>query len=355
MKNSLVSIIVPTFNRAYCLRRAIDSALAQTHRRVEVLLVDDGSTDNTRELVAERYGSVGRVRYIHQPNQGVSAARNRALALAEGDYVAFLDSDDYWEPWKLELQVACLERFPALRMVWSDMKARNPAGAIAYPRYLRKMYGAYRWFTNGDLFAQSLPLTNIVPQLSAHVGTEHLRYGNIYSAMIMGSLVHTSTVLLRRTAAAENAGFNPEFRVGEDYDYHLRTCKLGPVGLVDLPTIEYQIDRPDRLTRAENHLTAALNFLHVIQRELAEAADRITLPKPMRNAVLAEAHAWVGYELLKHNRPSEARRHFWHALWHNPWHPGTMRQLALSCLPAHALDSIRQGYHRLKEAPQIPG
>ena len=78
-KSRLVSVILPTFNRAYCLPRAIDSVLAQSHQDFEIVLVDDGSTDNTRELVAQRYGHDPRIRYIHTENKGVSSARNTGL------------------------------------------------------------------------------------------------------------------------------------------------------------------------------------------------------------------------------------------------------------------------------------
>src|SRR6185436_10196720 len=112
MQAPLVSVVVPTYNRAYCLARTIDSALGQTHPSVEVIVVDDGSVDETAEMVAARYGSDARVRLIRQANAGVSAARNTGLRVARGDYVALLDSDDVWEPWKLELQVACMRARP---------------------------------------------------------------------------------------------------------------------------------------------------------------------------------------------------------------------------------------------------
>ena len=82
---SLVSVIVPTYNRAYCLCRALDSALAQTHRALEVIVIDDGSTDGTSALISERYGLDPRVRYIWQENTGVSRARNTGLDASRGD------------------------------------------------------------------------------------------------------------------------------------------------------------------------------------------------------------------------------------------------------------------------------
>src|SRR5438477_5016826 len=110
--SDLVTAIIPSFNRAHCIARAVDSALNQTHSPVEVVVVDDGSTDGTGDLMSRVYGSNARVRYVRQQNRGVSAARNVAIGLARGDYIAFLDSDDTWEPWKLQLQLGCLRSLP---------------------------------------------------------------------------------------------------------------------------------------------------------------------------------------------------------------------------------------------------
>src|SRR5436190_15605234 len=143
MAGSLVSIIVPTYNRAYCIEKTLDSALAQTHGDLEIVVVDDGSTDDTEALMARRYGAEPRVRYIRQANTGVTGARNHGLREARGDYIAFLDSDDLWLPWKLEAQLACLAAVPEAGMVWTDMDAMNTDGAVVAPRYLTTMYNAY--------------------------------------------------------------------------------------------------------------------------------------------------------------------------------------------------------------------
>jgi glycosyltransferase involved in cell wall biosynthesis len=104
-----VSIIIPTYNRAHFLPDAIESVFAQTYRNWELIVVDDGSTDNTKEVV-EKYGS--RVRYFYQENKGPGAARNLGIRQARGEYIAFLDSDDMWMPEKLERQVRLFEREP---------------------------------------------------------------------------------------------------------------------------------------------------------------------------------------------------------------------------------------------------
>ncbi len=101
MDSSLVSVVIPTYNRADCLAQTLSSVFAQTHREIEILLVDDGSTDGTRALVERCWSGDSRLRYIQQPNGGVSAARNRGMREARGAYIALLDSDDSWMPWKL--------------------------------------------------------------------------------------------------------------------------------------------------------------------------------------------------------------------------------------------------------------
>src|SRR5262245_55073016 len=128
MSRPLVSVVIPTFNRAYCLADAIDSVISQTYPNVEVVLIDDGSTDTTPALIEERYGRDERVRYVRQDKSGTNIARNHGLRLARGEFVALLDSDDYFLPWKLEMEVACLEALPDAGMIWTDMDALDSDG-----------------------------------------------------------------------------------------------------------------------------------------------------------------------------------------------------------------------------------
>lgn len=107
-----ITAIIPTFNRKQVVHRAIDSAISQTYPVQEIIVVDDGSTDGTFEELCFRYGD--RIKLIRQENAGVSAARNHGVALAEGEWIAFLDSDDVWFPRKIELQMAALEQFSGI-------------------------------------------------------------------------------------------------------------------------------------------------------------------------------------------------------------------------------------------------
>lgn len=104
-----VSVIIPTYNRARYVSEAIDSVLAQTFSDYEIIVVDDGSTDNTRDVIHAYEMQKVNIRYVTQANSGPGAARNNGLRTAEGDWIAFLDSDDIWHPQKLEYQMACVD------------------------------------------------------------------------------------------------------------------------------------------------------------------------------------------------------------------------------------------------------
>src|SRR5512143_4014499 len=110
----LVSVVMPVYNGARYLRQALESALNQTYRPLEIIVVDDGSTDETSAILAE-FGS--RIRAIRQKNPGSAAARNAALQAAHGEIIAFLDADDLWLPQKLEVQVAYLRAHPDVELV----------------------------------------------------------------------------------------------------------------------------------------------------------------------------------------------------------------------------------------------
>lgn len=355
MSSPLVSVVIPTYNRAYCVARTIDSALAQTHQNLEVLVVDDGSKDDTAAVIRARYGREPRVRYVFQENTGVSGARNHGMAESRGEFVALLDSDDIWFSWKIEAQLAVLRNFPEAGMVWSDMEAIDAEGHMFSPRYLRKMYTAYRWFENEDLFDKSIQMAEVAPELpeAARIGLAYC--GDIHSQMIMGSLVHTSTVLLRRERMLRVGEFVSKYtHGGEDFHFHLRTCREGPVALLDLPTIQYQRGFADQITRPGSQLNFSKSFLATIEAELAEYGDRIRLPKWMIREVLAEAYGWIGDAKLTLNRRRLARRRLVSSLMIKPLQLRIWKLLLLASLPASVDESLRNIYRWFKSPLSQP-
>ncbi len=215
MPEPLVSVIIPTFNRAYCVGRAIDSVRTQTHQNTEILVLDDGSTDGTRDLIERSYADDPRVRYFFHENRGVTATRNRGIISVPGRLRG---------PARLRRHVVALEaRAPArvlsepcpeIGMVWSDMEAIGPDGDVVSPILPPDDVPA---LTDGFRARSSCSRNRsrsaeIAPRLASVVGDRRLYTGEIFSQMIMGNLVHTSTVLIRRERLEKVRGFNEEFR-----------------------------------------------------------------------------------------------------------------------------------------------
>jgi len=179
-----VSVIIPTYQRAHWVGEAVHSALAQSYEDYEILVIDDGCTDNTREVLGQ-FGA--RITVIRQPHKGVSAARNAGIRAARGRYIAFLDDDDLWHPDKLEKQVALLDGRPGIALVYADMFVFDERGTrtVTY-------------------------LTAIPPP------------GQAYSFHFLYNWIPTSTVLMRRACFA-TVGLFDETMIGcEDYDLWLR-------------------------------------------------------------------------------------------------------------------------------------
>ena len=336
----LVSVVIPTYNRAHLIGETIESVLAQTYQPVEIIVVDDGSRDNTREVV-ERYGAA--VRYIHQSNAGVSAARNAGFVAARGEFVALLDSDDLWLPWKLEAQVSVLRRYPEVGMVWTDMTAINYAGEVIGERYLRTFYATYRVVRIEEICERAGRLADIWPDAHAPAGDGAVYTGDIFSHMILGNLVHTSTVLLRRERIAVTGGFDISLRpAGEDYEYHLRTCSHGPVAFLDVPSMIYRIGAEDQITAPHHDVHFARSNLLTVQRWLSRGGERISLSAAALRGRMARAYGWVGMAELETGNTGAARRHLWKSLQHQILQPRVGLFFVLSLFPAVVFTRLRQ-------------
>ncbi len=204
-----VSVIIPTYERSGVLGRAIESVLAQTRPADELIVVDDGSSDTTAELVA----SYPDVRYERIGHAGVSAARNHGIAHARGDDLAFLDSDDEWLPTKLAEQLAALAEAPEHRICHTDeIWVRD--GRRVNPRRRHQKHG-------GWIFRHCLPLCAISP----------------------------SSVLVHRSVFGAVGTFDESFPACEDYDLWLRVTSRYPVCYVDRPLLVKYGGHDDQLSR----------------------------------------------------------------------------------------------------------
>jgi len=206
-----ISVIIPTFNRIQTLPRALDSVLAQTMPAAEVIVVDDGSSDGTADLIASRYSSVICLR---QENQGVSAARNAGIRRANSEWIALLDSDDAWQPNKLQRQLETLQQTADNFYLCHSDEIWIRRGRRVNAKQRHKKYG-------GWIYAKCLPLCSISP----------------------------SAVIIHRSLFDRLGYFDESFPACEDYDFWLRVCARYPVLYVDEPlTIKYG-GHSDQLSR----------------------------------------------------------------------------------------------------------
>ncbi|MFH2013294.1 MAG: glycosyltransferase [Pseudomonadota bacterium] len=205
-----ISVIIPTYNRANFIEEAIESVLSQSYKDFELIVVDDGSTDETGKLV-QRYGE--RIFYIYQNKKGVSHARNTGIKNSSGEYIAFLDSDDKWLPDKLATQM--------------DFFTHNPDALICHTEEI--------WFRNN---ARVNPMK------------KHRKYsGMIFDKVLPLCIISPSSVMLRREIFFDKIGFFDEnLPACEDYDLWLRIAARYPVSLIETPLIIKRGGHKDQLS-----------------------------------------------------------------------------------------------------------
>ncbi len=205
-----ISVIIPSYNRAHLLPRCLDSVLAQHYAASEIIVIDDGSTDNTEELIKTQYPSV---EYIKQIQQGVSAARNTGIKQSQSEWIALLDSDDEWHADKLATQIHALNAKPEYLLCHTDeIWIRDGKRVNSMNKH--KKYG-------GDVFSACLPLCAISP----------------------------SSVLINKTLFTEIGYFDESLPACEDYDLWLRICSRYPVLFIEQQLLTKYGGHDDQLSR----------------------------------------------------------------------------------------------------------
>ncbi len=220
-----VSIILPTYNREKKLKRAISSILYQSCQNFELIIVDDASTDRTKELV-ESYQDA-RIRYVCLPsNQGAAAARNYGLRQAQSEYIAFEDSDDVWRPMKLEKQLKCME------------EANESVGFV---------YHKIAYDMGANHYA-------ILP--SEAVALEK-KSGDIYAQMLYDNLIPCPSILATRECVEQTGGFDTQLKALEDYDFALKMAKRYQGVFIDEILLDAEYSTSGVSGSAVNYLVAS--------------------------------------------------------------------------------------------------
>jgi glycosyltransferase involved in cell wall biosynthesis len=273
----LVSIVIATYNMAAYLPLAVHSALDQTYKNIEVLIIDDGSTDPT-PMIVDSLPSDSRVRYVFQENRGQAAAKNRGVREAKGEYIAFLDADDIWASNKLDAQIPLFAHGNTVGVVYSAFTSIDEHGA----------------------------------ELNKSSSTLHR--GRISGPLLIYNFIGFSSAVVRRTCFERLGFFNEKLGMGIDYDLWLRFSIEFDFDYVDEPVLYYR-EWPGQMSR--NWKTRYLKGIEIMKnflRDFPGAVDR-------RTANEAWAHTYSGFGYCMRTvgkRRAEALRLYLRALRYKP-------------------------------------
>jgi len=204
------SVIIPTYNRKHFLEKCVRSVLSQTYPHFELIIIDDGSDDGTKELISSFKDD--RIFYRYQNNQGVSRSRNRAICMAKSDFLAFLDSDDWWDTKKLEKSLENIRKYNEIKIFHTEEI----------------------WYSKGKLLHQKI---------------KHKKpTGEFYKNALPLCCISISTAVVHKSVFEDIGMFDETFEACEDYDFWLRTANKYEVQLIKEPLTFKDGGRPDQLS-----------------------------------------------------------------------------------------------------------
>jgi glycosyltransferase involved in cell wall biosynthesis len=273
MRDPIVSVVMASYNARRFLPDALASVFAQSYASWEIIVIDDGSTDGTEEIM-QAYE--GKVIYLRQPNRGPSAARNRGIEIARGRYLAFLDADDLWTPDKLRLQIDFMERHRDVGLVFADMEEFE-GERILCPSLLSR-----------SLFAREMVSGQPIPDAERKLFVE--------------DYIPTSTVLIRKECFLRAGFFDETLQFVEDRDLWLRVAGLFPIGVVRAIVGRKRVHAANLTKKsAEQTLRARIRVWEKGRRFVTEPDTA-----RMLDSLLADAYLELGYNLLTNDRRRDA-------------------------------------------------
>lgn len=275
----LVSVIIPCYNSAAHISEAIDSVLAQDYSNIEVIVVDDGSTDNSIDILRQ-FGD--KIIVLQQANQGPAAARNAGMRIANGQFIAFNDSDDLWLPGKLTAQISYLQQHPDIGLCYCG-------------------WAIWHGETSLEQISAQLASTG-----QAATAEDTYYSGWLYLKLLKDSVIHTITAVLRRDVIDNIGMFNTDYRIGEDHDLWLRISQRYQMAKLSRTYAVYR-DNPDSTTKKVH----AKNF-SLLVLESAVASYGLNCPsgasgsRTVLNTYLGARHFTYGYNAMMQGHRDKA-------------------------------------------------
>lgn len=294
----LVSIVIPAYNCEKTIAETLDSVFQQTYRNIQIIVVNDGSTDRTLDVISH-YSN--RITLITKTNGGVADARNVGMRMAGGEFISFCDADDVWAPQKIEQQIIYLQKHPDVGMVYCGWHVWNPVanGVYMVPADFKNPVG-------------NMQIIN--PALS----------GWIYHKLLLDCYCLTSTVLIRKQVVEQIGWFETSLKCGEDYDYWLRASRITQIHKLETKFVLYRA-WPQSITRipVETHYEYEV-LKAAIQHWGWTGPDGGQNTPKENNLRIAKMRFDFGYLHATKGNPKVAAKAFFDAIikkpsWHLPW------------------------------------
>jgi glycosyltransferase involved in cell wall biosynthesis len=312
MSSSLVSVVIPTYNSAEYIEEALNSVFEQTFNEFEIIVIDDGSTDNTRTIL-DKYS--GRIKYFYQNNKGPAGARNHGIEEVTGKYIAFLDADDIWMPAKLEKQVALFRQREGLGMVTTGVCSFDDKGVFGFSTDKR----------------------------------EKLMQGDIARNIFLKSDIGTPTVMVPKIVFDKVGLFEENIRYGEDDNMWIRIASHYDVELIDEALVKVR-NHPRRATRDQLELQqAVLENIQMLKTKYGDVVRRRiekAIPRKISQVQFA-----IGYNHYERGNFREARKAFLRAAYHRLWFWKNSLYLILTFLPPGLTNLMKRIKRKLAPEP----
>ena len=353
-RTQLVSVAIPSYNSAHFITETLESIFAQTYSSIEIIVVDDGSSDGTAEALKPY---MDRIVYHRQPNGGLAAARNAALRLSRGEFIAWCDADDLCEPDRIAIQAAYLCHNEQVVAVGSNFSAFETGKGIFDPSHAASYYselaenGFAGLFPNVEDF-DGRGVAWLEQPLSP---SRRVYWGNVWKRLLLGNFMHPPTMMIRTSACARTGWLAEDVKTNEDWEYITRLSRLGPVASIDAPLLRYR-RHPNQMSG--NSAMGALSCIRVFEGHRRLCGDDAEMVRQI-DVRLARTHAVASYRLAEGER-RKALKHLLAAVGIAPGESRFFFHLARIVVPhrgVQLLKSLRRRYgscgdaHRRQSKP----
>jgi glycosyltransferase involved in cell wall biosynthesis len=314
-----ISVIIPTYNSSQYINEAIRSVLCQTYKNLEIIVIDDGSTDNTRDILGPLIDQE-LIRYTYQKNQGPGGARNTGINMATGEYIAFLDADDLWPSHKLQLQFTFLKSNANIGMVFGDFSSFDDHGSVS------------KSFFEEKSILKKIPTQEYSPSHKAFSR-------KIFNDLIDENFIPTSTVMVKKSVFKRTGLFDSQLRSVEDLDLWLRISLKYDIAF----TYErLAFKRKHGSNISSNLRLASESELMVMKKMLSICHNNHSNSVQLIKKKIGNCYFNIGYGLFCENNRTTARKYFLRSIQYKHYLFKSYVYYLACLLPSNSVATIKQ-------------